>query len=93
MSDHCQKKIAFLGIETSPAFVRVPEGNGCAGRCIRKLKQGPQWMGHIETIEELRQALLPFRESCNNTWLIERRGFLSPVASRQKRRRLVVKAA
>jgi hypothetical protein len=30
MSDHFQKEIAFLGIESSPAFVRAPEGNGCA---------------------------------------------------------------
>jgi putative transposase len=32
MSDHFQKEIAFLGIESSPAFVRAPEGNGCAER-------------------------------------------------------------
>lgn len=30
MSEHFQKEIAFLGIERSPAFVRAPEGNGCA---------------------------------------------------------------
>ena len=30
MSDHFQKELAFLGIESSPAFVRAPEGNGCA---------------------------------------------------------------
>jgi hypothetical protein len=28
MSDHFQKEIAFLGIESSPASVRAPEGNG-----------------------------------------------------------------
>src|SRR3954447_18994171 len=32
MSDHFQKELAFLGIESSPAFVRAPEGNGCAER-------------------------------------------------------------
>jgi hypothetical protein len=26
MSDHFQREIAFLGIESSPAFVRAPEG-------------------------------------------------------------------
>jgi hypothetical protein len=30
MSDHFQTELKFLGIETSPAFARVPEGNGCA---------------------------------------------------------------
>jgi putative transposase len=39
MSDAFQKEIAFLGIESSPAFVRAPEGNGCAERFIRTLKE------------------------------------------------------
>ena len=42
-------------------------------------------MRHFETIEELRQALLAFREVYNTTWLIERHGFISPAAPfRQK---------
>jgi putative transposase len=48
---------------------------------------------HFETIEELRQALLAFREDYNTTWLIERHGFISPAAFRHKRLRLVAKAA
>src|SRR6476660_4730277 len=36
------------------------------------------------TIEELRQALLAFRETYNTTWLIERHGFLTPAQFRQK---------
>ena len=39
MSDAFQKELAFLGIESSPAFVRAPEGNGCAERFIRTLKE------------------------------------------------------
>jgi hypothetical protein len=38
MADHFQNELAFLGIESSPAFVRAPGGNGCAGRFIRVLK-------------------------------------------------------
>jgi putative transposase len=72
MSDHFQKEIGFLGIESSPAFVRAPEGNGCAERFIRTLKENLLWVRHFETIEELRQALLAFREVYNTTWLIER---------------------
>jgi hypothetical protein len=34
------------------------------------------------TVEELRQALLAFREVYNRTWLIERHGFRSPAAVR-----------
>jgi len=84
MSEHFQKEIAFLGINSSPAFVRAPEGNGCAERFIRTLKENLLWVQHFETIEELRQALLEFREAYNTTWLIERHGFMTPTAFRQQ---------
>jgi putative transposase len=84
MSHQFQKEIAFLGIESFPAFVRAPEGNGCAERFIRTLKENLLWVQTFETIEELRQALLAFRDTCNTTWLIERHGFLTPAQFRQK---------
>jgi len=84
MSEHFQKEIAFLGIDSSPAFVRAPEGNGCAERFIRTLKENLLWLRHFETIEELRQALLEFRTLYNTTWLIERHGFMTPAAFRQQ---------
>jgi putative transposase len=84
MSHHFQKEIAFLGIESSPAFVRAPEGNGCAERFIRTLKENLLWVRSFETIEELRQALLDFRQTYNTTWLIERHGFLTPAQFRHK---------
>ena len=84
MSDHFQKEIAFLGIESSPAFVRAPEGNGCVERFIRTLKENLLWVQTFNTIEELRQALLTFRKTYNTTWLIERHGFITPEAFRQK---------
>lgn len=34
-----QRELSFLGIESSPAFVREPEGNGCVERLIRTLKR------------------------------------------------------
>src|SRR5881409_1969036 len=58
MSDAFQKELEFLGIESSPAFVRAPEGNGCAERFIRTLKENLLWVQTFDTIEELRQALL-----------------------------------
>ena len=65
MSDHFQKEIAFLGIDSSPAFVRAPEGNGCAERFIRTLKENLLWVRTFETIEELRHAMLQFRDTYN----------------------------
>jgi putative transposase len=93
MSDHFQKEIAFLGIESSPAFVRAPEGNGCAERFIRTLKENLLWVRTFETIEELRQALRAFRETYNTKWLIERHGFISPADFRQTQLQPTAKAA
>jgi putative transposase len=84
MSDAFQNELEFLGIESSPAFVRAPEGNGCAERFIRTLKENLLWVQTFETIEQLRQALLAFRETYNAAWLIERHGFIAPTAFRQK---------
>ena len=93
MSEHFQQEIAFLGIQSSPAFVRAPEGNGCAERFIRTLKENLLWVRHFETIEELRQTLLAFKDTYNATWLIERHGFISPAAFRQKQLQSAAKAA
>jgi putative transposase len=85
MSGDFQKELRFLGIESSPAFVRAPEGNGCAERFIRTLKENLLWVRTFDTVEELRRALLAFRETYNATWLIERHGFRPPSAVRQDR--------
>jgi len=83
MSDVFQGELHFLGIASSPAFVRAPEGNGCAERFIRTLKENLLWVRTFETVEELRLALIEFRETYNTTWLIERHGFITPAAVRQ----------
>lgn len=51
MSDHVQKELAVLGIKGSPAFVRAPEGNGCAERFIRTPKQNLLRVRTFEPIE------------------------------------------
>ncbi len=83
VSHDFQREIAFLGIESSPAFVRAPEGNGCAERFIRTLKENLLWVRTFDTVEELRTALLDFRETYNATWLIQRHGFRPPNAVRR----------
>ena len=83
MSHDFQKQIEFLGIESSPAFVKEPEGNGCAERFIRTLKENLLRVKHFETIEELRQALIEFKEIYNTTWLMERHGYKTPFQVRE----------
>jgi putative transposase len=84
MAHDFQKELRFLGAESSPAFVRAPEGNGCAERFIRTLKENLLWVRGFATVEELRRALLAFREAYNATWLIERHGFRPPAAIREE---------
>src|SRR4051794_20981052 len=73
--------------------LRAPEGNGCAERFIRTLKENLLWVRTFDTVEELRQALLEFRESYNTTWLIERHGFQTPAAVRQNQLSTAARAA
>ena len=93
MADDFRKEIAFLGIESSPAFVRAPEGNGCAERFIRTLKGNLLWVRTFDGVEDLRRALLDFRETYNSTWLIERHGFRPPAAVRDEQLQPAARAA
>jgi putative transposase len=84
MARDFQRELRFLGLESSPAFVRAPEGDGCAERFIRTLKENLLWVRGFATVEELRRALLAFRETYNATWLIERHGFRPPASLREE---------
>ena len=65
LADDFQQEVAFFGIESSPSFVREPEGNGVAERFIRTLKENLLWVRSFDTIEELRLALLAFKRTYN----------------------------
>jgi putative transposase len=62
-----QAELAFLVIESSPAFVREPEGNGCVERFIRTVKETLLWVRQFATIAELREALHAFKDAYNQT--------------------------
>ena len=93
MSNLLRKEIAFVGIKCSPAFVRAPESNGCAERLIRTLKENILWGPHLRDHRGTGPALLEFRETYNNSWLIQRHGFISPAAFRQQELHAVKQAA
>ncbi len=78
LSDHFQRELRYLGIMASPAFVREPEGNGMIERFFRVLKEQLLWVRHFATIEELRLALLDFKEQYNTAWIMERHGYKTP---------------
>jgi len=82
VSHDFQAEIRFLGIQSSPAFVREPEGNGCAERFVRVLKENLLWVRRFDTVEELRGALLAFQRTYNQGWIIERHGYRTPAQVR-----------
>src|SRR5690349_17668034 len=82
VSNAFQEELTFLGIESSPAFVRAPEGNGCAERFIRTVKENLLWLRRFETVEELRLTLIEFKDRYNRTWIIERHGYRTPAQVR-----------
>jgi len=47
-----QDELKTLRIESSPSFVRQPEGNGCVERFIRTLKEQLLWLRRFRTVEE-----------------------------------------
>jgi putative transposase len=93
MSHVFQEELTFLGITSSPAFVREPEGNGCAERFIRTLKENLLWLKTFDTVEALRLALHEFQRQYNETWLIGRHGYKAPAQVRQEQRGALADAA
>ena len=78
-----QAELRFLGMESSPSFVRAPEGNGCIERFWRTLKEQLLWIQTFASVDELNQALRTFQEHYNRNWLIGRHGHRSPAVVRQ----------
>ena len=83
LADDFQQEIAFFGIESSPSFVREPEGNGVAERFIRTLKENLLWVRSFETIEERRLALLAFKRTHNEQWMLEKYDYRSTARVRR----------
>ena len=73
-----QNELKFLGIESSPSFVRAPEGNGVAERFFRTLKEQLLWVESFRTIDDLRAALADFRGRYNENWILARHGYMTP---------------
>jgi len=83
LSDHFQKQIKAWGMVPSFAFIEQPQNNGVAERFFRTLKEQVVYGRVFETIEDLRQAVGRFVELYNSQWILEKNGYLSPLAMRE----------
>jgi transposase InsO family protein len=83
LSDDFQRELEFLGMTSSPSFVREPEGNGCAERFIRTLKENLLWVRAFATVTDLSVALREFKRTYNERWLIGRHGHRTPAQVRR----------
>jgi transposase InsO family protein len=82
MADDFQDELTFLGMTASPSFVREPQGNGCAERFIRTLKENLLWVRSFDTVEQLGKALLEFKKNYNEQWILQRLGYQTPSQAR-----------
>jgi len=78
MSDDFQNEIRFVGMESSPSYVRQPEGNGCIERLFPTLKEQLLWVRHFSDLTELRESMTEFRDRYNHHWIMERPQYRTP---------------
>jgi putative transposase len=83
LSDHFQNQVKAWGMTPSFAFLEQPQTNGVAERFIRTLKEQAIYGRTFNTMEEVRQAVAEFVELYNESWLIEKNGYLSPRQARE----------
>jgi transposase InsO family protein len=81
-SHYFQDELRFLGIDSSPAYVREPEGNGVAERFIRTLKEQLLWVQPFATVAELLEALQAFKDAYNHSWLVTKHQYRTPAQAR-----------
>lgn len=92
-SDDFQGEIKHLGIESSPAYVREPQCNGCAERFMRTLREQCLYLHRFKNLEEARKAIRDFIVRYNDRWLLERHGHRTPNQVRADCGSTVTKAA
>jgi transposase InsO family protein len=57
--------------------------NGCIERFFRTLKEQLLWIRHFRHLEELRAALIEFRDRYNHHWILGRLNYRTPAQARR----------
>lgn len=82
-SDYFLQQIAYWGIEDSFGLVRQPETNGVAERFHRTLKEQVIDGRIFKNVDEVREVVRQFVALYNEHWLVEKRGYQSPLEARR----------
>lgn len=78
LSDYFQAEVEYLGLDSSPAFVREPQGNGVVERFFKTLKEQLLWLQTYSTVEELYKAVADWIKNYNSNWMVAKNGYMSP---------------
>jgi len=82
-ADDFLHQVRFWGIAPSFAFVAEPQTNGVAERFNRTLKEQAIHGRIFRNVEEVRAAVIDFKNRYNHHWRLEKLGFMSPLEARQ----------
>jgi putative transposase len=78
-----QSGLTFVGIQSSPSYVREPQGNGIAEQKFRTLKEQCLYLHAFDTVAQAATVVAAFIEQHNEQWLIGRLGYRTPAAARR----------
>jgi transposase InsO family protein len=78
LSEFFQNEVEFLGLESSPAFVRQPQGNGVIERFFKTIKEQLLWLRCFETIDEMREAVEQWVQNYNSYWMVAKHEYRTP---------------
>lgn len=78
LSGYFQDEVSFLGLESSPSFIRQPEGNGVVERFFKTLKEQLLWIQSFDSIKALRDAVEKFVQTYNSCWMVAKHGYRTP---------------
>ncbi len=81
----CWMAIGIGGAAICPGRVGSVETNGVIERFFRTMKEQAIHGRVFQTIDEVRDAVRAFAARYNAEWLIEKNGYLSPLAARAGR--------
>ena len=84
LSDHFLNQLRNWRIQPGSGFIEEPETNGVTERFNRTLKEQAIYGRVFRNTGEVRAAVVPFIQTCNERWLVAKLGHRSPAQARRE---------